>query len=332
MCATACLGMATKITTVARREVLMTHSAANSDERKRHSAFKRGDVLIFVVFPIVLILGFLIFRWWPRTPADPNLRLVAQVTDDISVELVAVAQYTGQKTPYTKWWKPNGLPAQGIVRDAAGMSLLGDHANDRLFLFRVYDRRPTVGLTLRGLGLAGGLVNASTSDDGKTVLVFATVAPTMFSESSCGVTVTSLGQQQVGVLTRDTQKLELVVHGQHASIEIGKTASLVSERDRKAKSIWTVRITEATSNHGMNSSWRIEAQDKTGRSIKSDGFTQQFVPGPLCHYWQLEGTDWDTVTVERKVYDKEVIFDGVSAYEGSFTSPRVDYVGPLRSR
>jgi hypothetical protein len=322
--------MATKITKVARKVMLMPDSAANSDERKRHSAFKRGDVLIFVVLPVVLILGFLVFRWWPKKPADRNLRLVAQVTDDISVELVAVAQYTGQQTPYTKWWKPNGLPAEGIVRDAAGMSLWGDHANDRLFLFRVSDRRPTVGLTLRGLMLTGNIANASTSDDGKTVIVFATVAPTMFSESSCGVTVTSLGQQQVGALTRDTQKLESVVQGQHASIEIGKTTSLVPEGHRKAKSIWTVRITEATLNDGMNSGWRIDARDKTGRSINSFVFTQ-FLPSPLRHCWQLEGDDWATVTVERTVYDKEVVFGGVSAFEGSFTSPRVDYVGPVRS-
>ncbi len=103
--------------------MLMPDSAANSDERRRHSAFKRGDVLIFVVFPIVMILGFLLFLWWRKASADPNLRLAAHVTDDISVELVAVAQYTGQTTPYTKWWKPNGLPAEGIVEDAAGMSL-----------------------------------------------------------------------------------------------------------------------------------------------------------------------------------------------------------------
>ncbi len=67
----------------------MTDSVANSDDSTRRSIFKLGDVLIFVVFPIVLILGFLLFQWWRKTSADPNLRLIAQVTDDISVELVA---------------------------------------------------------------------------------------------------------------------------------------------------------------------------------------------------------------------------------------------------
>ncbi len=331
MCATACLGMATKIIKVARKEVLMTNSVANSDERKRHSVFKRGDVLIFVVLPIVMILGFLLFLWWRKASADPNLRLVAQVTDDISVELVAVAQYTGQQTPYTKWWKPNGLLAEGIVEEAPGIILARDFSHDRCFLFRLSDGRPSVEPSMSGLILAGNSVGTDPSSDGKTAVVVATVAPTMFSTSSCGVMVASLGKQQVGVLTRDTQKLESVVHGQHALIEIGETASLVPEGDREAKSIWTVRITEATSNHGMDSSWQIAARDTTGRSINKKMFGK-FVRRTDFFYWQLEGDDWATVTVERTVYDKEVVFDGVSAFEGSLTLPRVDYVGPVRSK
>ena len=51
-------------------------SYVNTDLPAKHSAFKRGDVLIFVVFPTLLILGFLLFLWWRKTSADPNLRLV----------------------------------------------------------------------------------------------------------------------------------------------------------------------------------------------------------------------------------------------------------------
>ena len=122
MCAIACLGMATKIAKVTKSVVQMTDSAANSDERERHSAFKRGDVLIFVVFPIALILGFLLFLWWRKTSADPNLRLVAQVTDDISVELVAVASQNQAIAGPKIWWKPNGLPAPQVKENAAGKS------------------------------------------------------------------------------------------------------------------------------------------------------------------------------------------------------------------
>jgi hypothetical protein len=311
--------------------MLMTDSATNSDEGKRHSAFKRGDVLIFIVFPIVLILGFLLFQWLRKTYADPNLRLVAHVTDDISVELVAVTQHTGQSTSYTKWWKPNGLPAKGIVEEAPGIALGKTMPDTRLFLFGVSERRPSVEPALSGLILTGNTVGTDRSSDGKTAIVVATIAPTMFSTSSCGLKVASLGRQNVGVLTPEKPSFDSTVHGQFAVIEIGKTVDLVPEERRNPRSIWAVKITEEASDQNRTSSWRIEARDKTGRWMEKESVYHSS-PGPICDYWQLEGDDWATVTVERTVYDKEVVFVGVSAFEGSLASPRVDYVGPVRSK
>ena len=323
--------MATKIAKVTKRVVPMTASAANSDERKRYSAFKRGDVLIFVVSPIALILGFLLFLWWRKTSADPNLRLVAQVTDNISVELVAAAQHTGQSTPYTKWWKPNGLPAEGMVEEAPGIALGETLPNTRLFLFGVSERRPSVEPALSGLILTGNTVCTDRRGDGKTAIVVATIAPTMFSTSSCGVKVASLGRQNVGVLTPEKSSFDSTVHGQFAVIEIGKTVDLVPEERRNPRSIWAVKITEEASDPNRTSNWRVEARDKTGRWMEKES-VYHGSPGPICDYWQLDGDDWATVTVERTVYDKEVVFDGVSAFEGTLTSPRVDYVGPVRSK
>ena len=71
-------------------------------------------------FPLVLLGGFLLFMHLKRNSADPNLRLVAQFSDDISVELVAVATQSRQKDGSIKWWKPNGLPALDIREDPFG--------------------------------------------------------------------------------------------------------------------------------------------------------------------------------------------------------------------
>jgi hypothetical protein len=308
-----------------------SRSNVSSDEPVKHSAFKRGDVLIFVVFPIVLILGFLLYLWWHKTSADPNLRLVAQVTDDISVELVALAQHTGQSTPYTKWWKPNGLPAEGIAAEASGIAQGGTLPSIRLFLLGVVERRESVEPALSGLILEGNFVGTSPSNDGKTAIVVAAVSTGTFSRSSCGVKVASLGHQKVGVLTAEMPSFESVVHGRHALVEIGKTADLVGEKDRNAKSVWAVRITETGTDYEGKSSWRIEARDLSRRWIEKHWDSGPF-PGPIRDYWQLEGDDWAKITVSRTVYDKEVVFDGVSAFEGSLTSPRVDYVGPMRSQ
>ncbi len=240
-----------------------------------------------------------------------------------------MGQYTNQSIPYTKWWKPNGLPAEGVIPKS--FALGRDVSKMRMFLFRVSERRPFVEPSLSGLALEGNWVSTELSEDRATAIVNTTVAPTMFSTTFCGVKVASLGRQTVGVLTPETRSMTSVVHGQTALIEIGRTAYMVPEGNRNAKSIWAVRITEATSSGELDSSWQIAARDKTGRSIEYKSFTQH-LSSPICRYWQFSSDDWATVAVERTVYDKEVVFGGVSAFEGSFTSPRVDYVGPLRSR
>lgn len=296
------------------------------DTTAKPSAFKRGDVAIFIGLPLLLAAGFGAFYWWRQHSADPNLRLIAQVTDDIAVELVAVAQYTGQTTPYTKWWKPNGLPAEGIVEDAAGMSLWGDHVNQRLFLVRVSERRSTVEPAVRGLLLTGNSVAGSSSDNGKTAIVVAEVSPTMLSTLPFGVKLASLGRQAVGVLTPEMRSMTSVVHGQHALIEVGN-----SRDTSTGYGPWAVKVTETISEGGRASLWQIHARDKSGQFIKKE--KDETKSGPNCTYWDLRrADDWATITVERTMYDKEVVFDGVSAFEGSFTSPRVDYVGPVRSK
>jgi hypothetical protein len=118
----------------------MADSFASPEQNEGRSAFKRGDVLIFVVFPIVLILGFLLFLGWRKTSADPNLRLVAQVTDDISVELVAVASQNQSNAGPTIWWKPNGLPASDVKEKATGKTFGGSDPHFH-FLYHFKDQR-----------------------------------------------------------------------------------------------------------------------------------------------------------------------------------------------
>ena len=57
-------------------------------QQNRKPRFNKLDIAIFVIFPAVLLAGFLLFMRFHRTTADPNFKLVAQVTPDISVELL----------------------------------------------------------------------------------------------------------------------------------------------------------------------------------------------------------------------------------------------------
>ena len=111
------------------------------------------------------------------------------------------------------WWKPNGLSAEGIVEEAPGIILARDFSHDRCFLFRVSERRPSVEPSMWGLILAGNTVFTDPSKDGTTAFLLATVAPTIFSTSSCGVKVASHGKLKVGMLTPEKPSFDSTVHG-----------------------------------------------------------------------------------------------------------------------
>lgn len=49
------------------------------------------------------------YRSYQQSNVDPNLRLVAKFSDEVSVELKAIAFNSNFGTPRTRWWKPNGL-------------------------------------------------------------------------------------------------------------------------------------------------------------------------------------------------------------------------------
>lgn len=143
----------------------------------KHSAFKRGDVLIFVVFPTLLILGFLLFLWWRKTSADPNLRLVAQVTDDISVELVAVASQNQANGGPTMWWKPNGFSASEVKEKAAGKTFGGSDPHFHV-LYHFKDQRPGKNAVVTGAGGSGApLRKLAIAAAGSTLLLAPTQSP-----------------------------------------------------------------------------------------------------------------------------------------------------------
>ena len=72
-------------------------------QQNRKPRFNKWDLAIFVLLPLLLLGGFLLFMSMKRAAADPNLRLIAQVSDDIFVELVAVATQSRQKDGSIRW-------------------------------------------------------------------------------------------------------------------------------------------------------------------------------------------------------------------------------------
>lgn len=80
------------------------HTIEEPQSQQNHKPrFNKWDLAIFVLLPLLLLGGFLLFMSMKRAAADPNLRLIAQVSDDIFVELVAVATQSRQKDGSIRW-------------------------------------------------------------------------------------------------------------------------------------------------------------------------------------------------------------------------------------
>ena len=312
----------------------MADSFSSPDQNEGRSAFKRGDVLIFVVFPIVLILGFLLFLWWPKTPADPNLRLVAQVTDDVSVELVGVASQNQAIAGPKIWWKPNGLPAPQVKENAAGKTTGGPDPGF-CFLYHCKDKRPGKNAEVSGPAAGSGSSVSETlqGGNGKQIIVFTNAKPDFWSSVDAGVRISTEGDQYVGELTPGNAKLSTLVGGRAATIEVlsGKALTYATKYPSYPCAL---EITEPSmSEWKTNSRFSIEVFDEAGKKDPSITMTvgQQY-SNDYHHLYYFNCVTWSRIVIHREVYDAHVTFESVSAQLNSLTSPRIGEVSNVRKK
>jgi hypothetical protein len=316
---------------------IMSHSRSNvnSDEPGKHSAFKSGDVLIFIVFPIVLILGFLLFLWWRKTSADPNLRLVAQLTDDISVELVAVVRQNQAKSRTAVWWKPNGLPASDVSENPKGRTTRTRDPGFYFLYHYIDDRTEATNAVVKDV--AGSWVSwiSETRESGRgtCVVVAANAKPDVWNSVDTGVRISTEGKQYVGELTLGNAKLSTLVGGRAATIEV-LSGKALSDATKFRASSCVLEITEPIVPEGDNSSWfDVEVFDDAGAKnpligpsflkLNSEKYQQRFY---------FNSVDWSRIVIHRTVYDVHVTFESVSAQLNSMTSPRIGEISNARKK
>ena len=311
----------------------MTDSVASLDQNGSRSPFKRGDVLIFVVFPVVLILCFLLFLSWRKTSADPNLRLVAQVTDDISVELVAVASQNQSNAGPTIWWKPNGLPASDVKEKATGKTFGGSDPHFH-FLYHFKDQRLGKNAVVTNAG-GSACVSSETGDrtSGKHVVVGTNAKPDFWSSVNAGVRISTEGNQYVGELTPGNAKLSTLVGGRAATIEVLSGKALTDVTQFRA-SPCVLKITEPImSEWKINSTFSVEVFDEAGEKdpsmTKTVGQRNSNDYEHLCYFNCVK---WSRIVIHRTVYDVHVTFESVSAHLNALTSPRIGEVSNVRKK
>jgi hypothetical protein len=147
--------------------------------------------------------------------------LVAQVTDDISVELVAVARQDQSIAGPKIWWKPNGLPAPEVKENAAGRTT-GSPDPGFCFLYHCKDKRPGKNAEVSGPAAGSGSSMSETlqGGNGKQIIVFTNAKPDFWSSVDAGMRISTEGDQYVGELTPGNAKLSTLVGGRAATIEV----------------------------------------------------------------------------------------------------------------
>ncbi|HQX51942.1 MAG TPA: hypothetical protein PLY87_21940 [Planctomycetaceae bacterium] len=296
--------------------------------QNRKPRFNKSDIAIFVIFPAVLVAGFLLFMRLHRTAADPNLKLVAQVTPDISVELVAVASQSRQKDGSIKWWKPNGLPASGIEDNPKGTTF-GTADPGYYFLYKYKDDRPG-GKLLLGHFLSGGQGCSFYSDETKkTVVAIGNAKPDIWNTVQLAFGLSTQGILEFGELTPEQPKLSAIVGGLIATAEVlsGKQLENVV---KFRPSPCVLKITE--SGWKGNSHFSVEVLDEAGKQDTSVSMELGSNNNEYQHLYYFNSPTWSKIIIHRKVYDVHVKFECISSQFDSITSPCVGEISKLKDK
>jgi hypothetical protein len=306
-----------------------SNTAQPSDSSNhRKPRFNASDVAIFVVFPLLFLGGFLLFIHLKRSAADPNLRLIAQVTDDISVELVAVASQSRHKDGSIRWWKPNGLPADDIKDDSKGTSS-GSSAPGFYFLYQFNDDRSGEDIIIGASPSHGAGCGWFRNDDEKTITVTTPAKPDIWNTVESVVRIATEGNQYVGELTPEHPQLSTSIGGKPANIAV------LSGRDLEKVTMYrpspcVLKITEPL--WKVNSQFSVEVFDEAGNLDKSITNIVGERDRKHEHLYFFNSRTWSRIVIHRTVYDIHVKFEGISSQLDSITSPKVGEISRLKDR
>jgi len=294
-------------------------------QQNRKPRFNKSDVAIFVVFPLVLLACFLLFMHMKRAAADPNLRLIAQVSDDISVELVAVASQSRQKDGSIKWWKPNGLPAPEIEDNPKGTTF-GTADPGFYFLYKYNDDRP-LGKIIFGHFLG---CSASYHDESKkSVVAIGNAKPDIWNTVQSAVGISTHGTLEFGELTPEHPKLSTTAGGLFATAEV-LSGNELENVTKFRRSPCVLKIIEP--GWKGNSQFSVEVFDEADKQDTSVSMELGPINNEYHHLYYFNSRTWSTIIVRRTVYDVRVKFEGISSQFDSITSPRVGEITKLKDK
>ena len=296
-------------------------------QQYRKPRFNKWDIAIFVLFPLLLLGGFLLFMHMKRAAADPNLRLIAQVSDDISVELVAVASQSRQKDGSIKWWKPNGLPALGI-EDNPKATIFGIADPVFYFLYKYKDDRP-LGKLILGHFSSGGVYSSFHDETKKSIVAITNAKPDIWNRFESAVCISTQGMLDFGELTPERPTRSTTAGGLLATAEV-LSGKKLEDAAQFRRSPCVLKITEPTLS--INSQFSVEVLDDAGNQDTSVSSTLGSNSNEYQHIYYFNSRTWSKIIIKRTVYDVRVKFEGISSQFDTITSPRVGEISKLKDK
>jgi hypothetical protein len=281
------------------------------------SQARNADYRFAILLTLFCLLPFVaVWAWmnWGTPPSGPYAPLIGRFDDQTTVELLAVS-YAGFTTK--EFWSPNGVPLKNC-----NLTHVGSYPdpNTRTLLFRAV-RQPTDAgnaLKLRARPRPVGTLSGGTSSgqfDPETNDYVAEISSQfvpetgMFSSTVAEVWYASKGEQEVGTLTPDQTKLEVLVDGRLVVASVA-----LEEKNTKVT---------LTSPHIARFGFEFTVRDATGKTVPlGAGYSY----GSGRYTPEFAKTSFSEIEIRARHWDRKIVFGDISYNTGSFTQPKVSDV------
>ena len=291
----------------------MPHETEN-----RRPAFQKSDLFWFLVLPLLMAAAYFGYRYFQQSNADPNVRLVAQFSDDVSVELKGLAFRSAIGAPTTSWWKPNGLDFPVFKPNLSSFGKKTPDA-ERVVVFEIDDTTETKPrFRIKPKIPPGTSAVWTTSNEGAFVFLMCPVHEGYFASNDFIVEMATRGMQTVGHLTPDKRSTEVSVAAMSLRFEIidfddGKEWEIILEFPHSAAPLVMLGQIDC----------KLLQRDGKQKSSSERGLRfNSGRNGQVC-YWSFPKSDWTDVEITFVDYDRIAEFRNVSVTPGVITTPSV---------
>ena len=293
-------------------------AALSSETENRRKLFSRGDLFWFLLLPLFMGVGYFGFRSYQNTNADPNLRLVAQFSDNVSVELKGIAFLGDVGKPGTRWWKPNGLAFPEFSPDLAyGPSLTPN--SERVCVFEINDANETQPrFRVRPKPRRNSTSAWGSSIQDSFIFLTCPVDDGYFASNGFIVEMATHGTQSIGHLTPDKTSTDVSVSGMSLRLEV-----ITSEDGTEWEIIMhgPPRATQFGMQNQIQFKLSRASTPKVTSIDRGTKYASKHRAGEM--WWSFPKSDWTDIEISFIDYDWIAEFDAVSVSPGVITNPQV---------